>query len=408
LGKRLAALGLKAAVDDERTFTVTTDKPSSLVLTAFAKPTGSPLFVMRAKDAANEPTQRVTANIGSGPFRFVAGEYVPGSKIVYERNADYVPRAEPASFLAGGKRVHVNRVEFRIITDPSTATAALASGEVDIYEAPPADLLPQLQRSKEVVTKVIDKGGIMTVIRPNTLQPPFDNVLARRALLHAVDQSDYVQLMGGAKGEFARQCHSFLGCGFEGYSEAGMDEFKKPSTEKAKALLKQAGYKGEPIIVMHPMEYPPITDQTSVAVEQLRKAGFNVQPMSMDWAALTARRANRGPAPEGGWNLFLTYTYSFNMASPALNFYLASPCGGGGWFGWPCDKKIEALTDEWMAEVDLSKRSAIERQIHLQARESLPYVPVSQSFSPVAYRKNIVDLMEVPATVFWNVRKTAK
>ena len=59
---------------------------------------------MREKDALTDPFTPIKERIGSGPFRFVEAEYRPGAKLVYEKFADYVPRPEPASGFAGGKR----------------------------------------------------------------------------------------------------------------------------------------------------------------------------------------------------------------------------------------------------------------------------------------------------------------
>ena len=105
--------------------------PQPLVLLALSAPSDPP-FIMRERDAMNPAEKAVTEIVGSGPFRFVASEYVPGSRIVYARNPDYVPRDEPASGFAGGKRAYVDRVEFSSMPDPATASAALQKSEVDL------------------------------------------------------------------------------------------------------------------------------------------------------------------------------------------------------------------------------------------------------------------------------------
>jgi peptide/nickel transport system substrate-binding protein len=120
-----------------------------------------PPFIMREMDAMNPPEKAVAEIVGSGPFRFVASEYLPGNRIVYARNPDYVPRDEPASGFAGAKKVFVDRVEFVIMPDPATAAAALQKGEVDLWEAPPLDLLPLLRKEPHVVTRSLTTGGLM-------------------------------------------------------------------------------------------------------------------------------------------------------------------------------------------------------------------------------------------------------
>ena len=73
--------------------------------------------------------------IGSGPFKFVAAEFQPGVKAVFEKNKDYVPRKEPPSWTSGGKVVKVDRVEWITMADAQTAVNALQSGDIDFMES---------------------------------------------------------------------------------------------------------------------------------------------------------------------------------------------------------------------------------------------------------------------------------
>lgn len=405
VGGKLVQLGMKLDVVDERTFTVTMNEPTALVLEAFAKPTSSALFVMREKDALTEPTRPVTDNIGSGPFRFVRGEYLSGNRLVYEKNPDYVPRDEPASYFAGGKKVNVDRVEFRILSDSGSAVAALGTGEIDVYEAPPLDLLPVLKANPQLSTRVLNKTGIMGVLRPNHLHPPFNNPKARAALFAMVDQREYLSVAGGSDASNWRECYSFLGCNVPNQSEAGTEAYRKQNIDLAKQLLKESGYAGEPVLVMLPADQALIRGLTEVTIENLRKVGFNVDVLTIDWATMLQRRAKQDPPQQGGWSIFHTWTYPFEIASPVVNFFLTAPCQGKGWFGWPCDPEHEKLRDAWASEGDPAKRLAIYQQIQLRASQTVPFVPLGQWYAPVAMRKSITGLVDTPVTVFWNVQK---
>ena len=89
---------------------------------------------MPAHLANTDPFKQVPETIGSGPFKFVKDEWIPGVKVVYIKNEDYLPRSEPASFAAGGKVDNVDRVECLYIPDPATAMNALIAGEIDFFE----------------------------------------------------------------------------------------------------------------------------------------------------------------------------------------------------------------------------------------------------------------------------------
>jgi peptide/nickel transport system substrate-binding protein len=130
----------------------------------------------------------------------VASERIPGQRVVFEKNPDYVPRAESKpSFSAGPKVVYVDRVVWNFVQDPSTASAALANGEVDWWENPTIDLIPQLKRNKDRVITVKDRTGEIGCLRFNHLYPPFDNPSVRRVVLSAMDQKEVMTVVAGAE-----------------------------------------------------------------------------------------------------------------------------------------------------------------------------------------------------------------
>ena len=135
-GMGQALMSYTAALEtvDAKTFKLVLKQPVGFVIDALAKIDSNVPFMMPERIAKTDPNTQITEMIGSGPFRFVASEWVPGSKVVYEKFTDYVPRKEPASQAAGGKVVYVDRVESIYIPDHGVAMAALASGELDLHE----------------------------------------------------------------------------------------------------------------------------------------------------------------------------------------------------------------------------------------------------------------------------------
>ena len=111
-------------------------KPYPKMLLALGKVSTQVAFIMPERIAQTDPFKQITEYIGSGPMRFLKDEWVPGAKAVFEKFSDYVPRQEPASWLAGGKRMMVDRIEWIVMPDPATAAAALQNGEVDWWELP--------------------------------------------------------------------------------------------------------------------------------------------------------------------------------------------------------------------------------------------------------------------------------
>src|SRR6202030_1774968 len=138
-------------------------------------------------------------------LKYVASERLTGSRVVFEKTPDYVPRASgKPSFMAGPKIVHVDRVVWSFLPDPSTAATALQRGEVDWWENPQLDLVPQLRRDKNLVVKVTDRTGEIGCLRFNHLHPPFDNPAVRRVVLAACDQHDVMTAVAGSVPELVK------------------------------------------------------------------------------------------------------------------------------------------------------------------------------------------------------------
>ncbi len=135
-------------------------KPFPLTLEALAKPSSNVPFIMPERIAKTDAFKNIEDPTGSGPFKFVKDEWVPGNKVVYVKNTDYVPRKEAPSWASGGKVVKVDRVEWIYIPDSATAAAALNAGEADWWEQMPPDLIPLLARNKEITVKNIDPAGL--------------------------------------------------------------------------------------------------------------------------------------------------------------------------------------------------------------------------------------------------------
>src|SRR5262249_17991695 len=140
---------------------------------------------------------QISEYVGSGPMRFVKNEWVPGAMATFEKVLNYVPRQEPASWLSGGKKMMVDRIDWIVMPDPGTASAALQKGEVDWWENPVSDLVPMLRKNRSVSVDIADPLGNIGSLRMNHLYRPFNDVRARRAILMAMSQEDYMRSIVG-------------------------------------------------------------------------------------------------------------------------------------------------------------------------------------------------------------------
>ena len=390
---------------DDKTITLTLAKPFGYVLQLLAKPSSVAAFMMPERVAKTPDGKPITDYTGSGPFTFVASEFDPGNRVVYQKFKGYVPRSEPASGTAGGKVVNVDRVEWINMPDRMTAINALGSGDIDFIEQLPIDLLPMVEADDNLKTGVLSDLGSMTGGRMNFLYPPFDNKDIRRAAMLALNQKDVLDaLVGNPK--YFRQCASVFGCGTELETEAGGESLLTGGRmAEAKALLKKAGYDGTPVVIMQPTDVPSQSPQPVVAAQALREAGFKVDLQPMDWQTLVSRRANSKSPAEGGWNLFFTYWNVQTIWNPVVNPMLDGGGLKGAWFGWPTDPEMNQLRVDFATATTPAAQKAVAVQIQQRAMDQVSYIPLGQYHDVSAWNKHISHLLEGPSTVFWSVEK---
>lgn len=403
IGGKLAEYtdGMEAV--DDATFRLKLKRPLALVPFALGSAVGQIPVIMREADAKSDPMKPITETIGSGPFKFNREDWRSGSKVVYDRNSDYVPRSEPADGLAGGRIVKVDRVEWQIMPDAATAAAALQTGEIDIWEQPSQDLIPVISTNKQVKVERYANLANQVMLRPNHLHPPFDNPKARLALAYATDQADFLAAGFGDE-EWWKRCNAYFVCGGPNGTEVGTEGYTRPDLDKARQLLKESGYKGEKLVLTTSNDIAPIGRMAEVAAASLKAVGFNVDVQFSDWGAVTTRQQNKNAPDQGGWNLFVTYSSGATMQSPLTNIGTNMACERG-WAGWPCDAEAEKLRGAFVdAPDDASRKLALEA-LHRRLAEMQPYRVLGQFDQPYARRTNIAGVLAAPVMLFWNIEK---
>ena len=285
---------------DDKTFVWTLKSPFPALLDTVGKQSALPPFIMPERVASGSADEAVKEHIGSGPFVFVEEEYQPGVSVTYRKFEDYVPRDEPASWMAGGKVVNVDEVKWVTMPDAQTAINAIMSGEIDYIEQVQIDLLPILASSEDVTVETRDDLGYQTMGRLNFKHPPFDNKKIRQAAQMALSQADVLGTLIGNP-DYYTVCGAIFGCGTPLADESGAETLTSGGDiEGAKKLLEEAGYDGTPVVLMQPTDVVSLTAQPVVAAQALRNAGFNVDMQPMDWQTLVTRRARPSPRKAAG------------------------------------------------------------------------------------------------------------
>ena len=405
MGQVLMSFVESMGSDGDNVFVINLKQPYGLVIDSLAKPSSNVPFIMPKRLAETPSTEPIPEQIGSGPFKWMADEFQPGVKVVYEKFEDYVPRSEAASWASGGKVVNVDRVEWIVMADDQTALNALQAEEIDYWEQPPADLLPILEANPDITVKNLNGLGFQTIMRPNTLNAPMDDVRIRNAAIAAVNQKDVLDALVGTP-ELYNICGAMFVCDTPLATDVGSETLTAGNgMEKAKALLAEAGYDGTPIVLMHPTDVASLRSQPVVVAQAMRDVGFVVDLQAMDWQTLVGKRASQASIADGGWHMFITNWVGADVFNPLVNNMVNGKGKDGGWFGWPDVPKVEELRTAYATSQSLDEQKKIAEEIQKIAYEEGMYAPIGQYFVPAAWSNTLEGVLDGPAPFFWNITK---
>jgi peptide/nickel transport system substrate-binding protein len=406
MGLLLKAIQQDLTAVDDPTVRWVLKKPFPKMLLALGKVSTQVACIMPERIAKTDPFKQITEYVGSGPMRFVRNEWVSGDRAVFEKFADYVPRQEPGSWLAGGKRILVDRIEWKVMPDPGTAAAALQNGEIDWWENPISDLVPLLRKNRNVMVDIADPLGNIGSFRMNHLYPPFNDVRARRAVLMAMSQEDYMRAIVGDDNNLWKPLPGFFTPGTALYTEEGGDILKGPrNIDGAKKLLAQSGYAGQPVTCLVAQDQPITKAQGDVTADLLKRLGMNVDFAAIDWGTVGARRAQKTPPGQGGWQMFHTWHAGADCINPAVAVGTRAN-GDKAWFGWPDVPEVEAQIAAWYAAKTLDEEKAAIRRLNKAALDNVVYAPTGFFLGYQAWRKNVSGVVKGPLPFFWGVAKT--
>ena len=322
-----------------------------------------------------------------------------GDHVAYARFADYIPRAEPAQGTAGGKRVHFDRVEWKIIPDNSTVAAGVQTGSVDWWEFVNPDAVALLQKNPRLRIEIADRLGTSVVMRFNTVVPPFDNAALRRVVLAAVDQADFMTVIAGDVPGGWHTCFSQFACGLDGIGEAGEAVMTAPKDfAKLREAVKASGYKGEKVVVISAANYSLTSGLAPVAADLFQKLGLNVDYQQMDYGAWMQRRTSRETTDKGGWSVILTQGTSAITGNPALNVFVQGE-GKSGFTGWYDNPEVVALTQRWTEARAESDRLILTNEIQRLAFHDAPTIPLGLLYPRTVLQRNLEGFLPGVAAV---------
>ena len=390
-GSALLARTDEITAATDRVIRIRLKRPFTQLPEALAQPA---CLIMPERVVTTDPYKQITDTTGRGPFRFLADERIPGSRVVYARFEKYVPRSEGAvSFLAGPRVAHFDRVVWGHVPEASTAAAALTAGEYDWWGDSDIDHYDLLRRDPGLRLELTNRMGNIGGLRFNHLHKPFNDVAIRRLVLACVNQQTFMEAVAGARSELYRTNVGLCTPGTPMANEAGTQALTARSDfDAVKKELATAGYDGEKIVFIS-STVPAFHAQGQVAADLLRRMGFAVDYQELDLAAIVQRRNSKERPDKGGWNVTVTATYYLQSVLPPANPLIRNGAAGmPGFTGWPDVPQLEALRENWLNASTSQEQKHFAAEMQAQVFRDAPYIPLGVWFQPTCYRKDIVDI----------------
>lgn len=242
---------------DEKTVVVKLNKVNASFLANFT-------YAILPRD--NDSKQNESP-IGTGPFKFV--EYLPSQRVVLDKNEEYWQEGVP----------YLDKVEFRIIADAQATLMSFKSGEVDILPRVSNEQLDSLGTEYNFVNG--EQNMVQAMFLNNDVEP-FDDVKVRQAINFAINKDEIIEAVAYGNGT---KLGSNMSPVMANYYEEGLENVYDTNIDKAKQLLKEAGYeKGFQTSITVPAEYTFHVDTAQIIVEQLKEVGIEVEIKQVEWS----------------------------------------------------------------------------------------------------------------------------
>ena len=325
--------------------------------------------------------------IGTGPFRFI--ERVPDRYTRLTRFDRYAARTEATSGYGGKRTAYVDELQFIPVPDVSVRAAGVESGEFHFSDWISPDNYDRLNRNPRLDVMIVKPNEWVSAIF-NKKQGPFTSRALRQAVVAALDMEPIMKAAVGAP-EFYRLDPSLIFREQVWWSDAGKDVYNRPDREKAKRLMREAGYKGEPMRWMATQFYDWMYKSALAAKQQLEDVGFNIDLQVLEWATVVQRRNDP--------KLYEVFTTGIGFKTDPSQL----PILACDWPGWTCDPKLDALQSRLACETDFTRRKAVWEEIQRWFWDEVPVAKLGDFFTLRIKQKNVVGYANRYRPFFWNV-----
>jgi peptide/nickel transport system substrate-binding protein len=316
-------------------------------------------------------------------------EHLPDRHIRAVRHDAYAARSDEPDGMAGRKTAYLDEIRLLITNEAAVRADGLITGEYDFAGILNWSSFASLNANPKL-TMHLTKPYEWLAIHLNKKQGMFTNVKMRRAIQRMVSLEP-ANRAAFRFPEFYRLDPGITSRETALYSEAGKELFNRPNLEEARALLKEAGYKGDPVVWMTNKDSQANYDLALTFKGQLEAAGMTVDLQVMDSATLRSRREK----PEL-WNAFITGHPA--QQHPVMHVFLNAK-----WPGWWESERKDKLVDAILSEPDQKKAYGLVEDLQRLVYEEVALVKTGEYFLLHGSRKEVKGYAAMLRPFFYNV-----
>ncbi|MGH7266053.1 MAG: ABC transporter substrate-binding protein, partial [Candidatus Rokuibacteriota bacterium] len=391
VGKLLFKTVQSLQARDRHTVELRLSGPSGIVLSALANASQFPaIYPKEVVEAAGDG--QIKDLIGTAPFRFV--ERVSDRYVRLARFDRYAARSEPASGYGGRKAALVDEIQFIPVPDVSTRAAGVESGEFHFSDWITPDAYDRLRQNPRLDVMIVKPNEWITGVF-NKKQGLFTNRTLRQAVVAALDMEPIMRAAMGHP-DFYRLDPSLLFREQPWWSDAGREVYNRPDKARARRLMQEAGYKGEPVRWMCTQFYDWMYKSAVTAKQQLEDVGFTIDLQVLDWATVVQRRSDP--------KLYDVFTTGIGFVVDPAQLVVVN-CD---WPGWTCDPKLDEMLKQLTGETDFQKRYATWTGIQRWFWQDVPVIKFGDFFSLRIKQKSVAGYANRYRPFFWNVSLAAR
>ena len=353
---RFSAVESVTAVD-ESTVEITVTEPAPNLLANIGGYKG----VAIVQEDNVESGDVTTAPIGTGPFKLT--DYTVGSSITLEANPDWY-----------GGAPEVGGVEFRFISEPTTAIASLQSGEVHWTDNVPPQQVSSLSGGGDLELGQVGSNDYW-YLALNQAQEPFDQVEVRQAIAYAIDREGITEATMFGNATVNQTAIPESSKWYTDYSPYSYD------LDRATALLEEAGVDPASVDmeIMVSSDYPETVQAAQIISSQLSDIGITSEIKTLDFGAWLDEQG------QGNYDM-LMMGWLGNI-DPDDFYYSQHHSEGTNNYQGYANPELDALLDQGRIETDEAARKEIYDQVATTVVDDVSYLylynpDVVQAWSP--------------------------